>query len=78
MMNIYSVFDRAVEAYTPPFCQPSNNAAIRAIKNELANPDSQLAKHSTDFELWQLGQFNEQTGDVTPHKERVARIEDLK
>lgn len=77
MKNLYSIYDRATESYTPPFQQPSNNAAIRAIKNEIRQPDSQLAQHPTDYELYQVGTFDETTGNITAVKERIARIEDI-
>lgn len=77
-MKIYGIYDRAIEAYTgTPFFQPTNNAAIRIIKQEADREGSMLNNNPTDFELWYLGEYNESSGDITPTRERIARVEDL-
>lgn len=77
-MKMYGIFDRAISAYTgPPFFQPTNAAAMRTVKMEATREGSQLNATPTDFELWHLADFNEQTGQVSGSPERIARIEDL-
>ncbi|UIB81452.1 nonstructural protein [Flyfo microvirus Tbat2_130] len=78
MMKIFSLYDTAIQSHsTNPFFQPSSAAAVRAIKGEMQNPESMLAKHPGDFELWCLGEYDEQKGTITPNMERVARLGDL-
>lgn len=76
-MKLYSIYDRGSESYNQLFQQPTDAAAIRIIKNEMAQGDSMLAKHATDFELWRLAEFNQETGAITESKERVVRCEAL-
>lgn len=77
-MKIFSIKDRAAEFFHQPFFQHNGATAIRMIKNELADTNSQLARTPTDFELWQLGEFSDQTGQISYEPQRIARIEDLR
>lgn len=77
-MKIYSIYDRATEAYQAPFFQPTGPAAIRIVKGEANREGSMLNAAPADFELWELGDFNETTGEITAKRERIARITDLK
>lgn len=77
-MKMFSIFDRAIEAHTgAPFFQPTTQAAIRVVTNDAKREGSQLNANPTDYELWQIGDFNEQTGQFTPDLQRIARVEDL-
>lgn len=76
-MNFYSIFDKATNAYNPPFLQPTDGAAVRVIKNEMAQQDSMLGKHPHDFELWRLGKFDKDTGEINPTRERVLGLGSL-
>lgn len=77
-MKIFSIKDRASEHFNQPFFQHTAAAAIRIIKNEMRQENSMLAAHPSDFELWELGTFDDQTGQLTNEHTRVARLEDLK
>lgn len=78
MMKIYGIYDRAIESFAgAPFFQPTNAAAMRAIKAEAQREGSQLNSNPTDFELHALGTFNEENGEIVAGRERVARVEDL-
>jgi len=76
-MKLFSIYDRATEGFNQPFVQPTANAALRIIKNEMQQQNSMLAAHPSDYELWEIGHMNPQTGELTAKKERVARLEDL-
>ena len=62
---VVSVKDRAAEVFNRPFCVPHRNVAIRDFTDEV-NPqaaDNQLSKHPDDFDLYLLGEFNDNTGE---------------
>lgn len=77
-MKLFSVFDKKTGIYNQPFSQPTPGAAERVIRNELGNPDSMLSKYPADFELYQVADMNEQTGEVTPAKSFMCNLEQLK
>lgn len=75
-----SVRDTATETYSRPFFVPHVAAAVRDFGRELnsGNPEaSMLAAHPSDFELWQLALFDDETGTFDMQQERLARGKDL-
>lgn len=48
--------------------------ALRSFGDEVANRDSNLAKHPEDFALFHLGYYDDETGAVTslPQPEQIA------
>lgn len=64
-MKIYSVRDDAAAAYLPPFYARQNGEAIRMFQNSLSDSQSNFAKWPDQFVLFELGEFNEDTGQIT-------------
>lgn len=65
-MKIYffSLFDRAVSAYAPPWISRSRAEAIRTVADDVNKADSQLNRHASDYQLFEVGSFDDQTGLV--------------
>lgn len=77
-MKLYGIFDRAIQSFIgAPFAQPTNAAAMRVIKHEATRDGSQIQANPEDYELYHLGYFNEETGEIAANKELVVRIQDL-
>lgn len=68
VLQIYAVRDTAAEAYiSPPIFVPARGAAMRAFMDAL-DPNAQASpfnKHPQHFELWYVGDYNTQTGEIT-------------
>jgi len=62
MLSVVAVFDNAVKAFGRPVFVPAVGAAIRSFIDEVNGKDTELSKHPEDFELFQLGSFNEEDG----------------
>lgn len=58
----FSVLDKKAEFFSTPFFTRSLGEAIRGFGDEARNPESQLAKHPNDFELYHIGFFSQETG----------------
>ncbi|WNK15075.1 MAG: nonstructural protein [Microvirus sp.] len=78
-----SIFDRAAQAYMRPFFVPTTGLAVRSFKDEVnrAAADNQMYAHPEDFELYQIGTFDEADGQLEtwadgPHL--LSRAQDLK
>lgn len=59
-----SVKDRAADAYGRPMFVPSTGVAIRSFSDEVnrAADDNQLYNHPDDFDLYEFGIFDDNTG----------------
>lgn len=64
--KVYSIFDSKLEAYMLPQCRRSRGEVLReftdAVNND--NPDNGIGKHPEDFHLFEIGEYDDQTGMV--------------
>lgn len=78
---IVSVKDNAAQAFGRPVFVPSSAVAIRSFRDEVNRKDStdDLAKHPSDFDLYEIGSFDDSTGIIEVFEPRIlARAKDLK
>lgn len=63
--KILAVRDRAIDSYGQPFFSGSTGGAIRSFADEInrRSDTNQLNKHPEDFDLFLLGEFDDQTGE---------------
>lgn len=62
MVKAFSVYDKAVKAFMPPFFARTAGEAIRSF-TELANdPKTNVAQYPSDFVLWSCGEFDDSSG----------------
>jgi hypothetical protein len=64
-----SVKDRAADAFGRPMFVPSVGVAIRSFSDEVNrnDGDNQLNNHPDDFDLYELGEFDDNTGQFALH-----------
>ena len=68
---IYSIHDNKAEAYLPPFFLHNKNMAIRSFADCCQDEGHAFNRHPEDYSLWEIGEFDDQTGEIiyhTPHK----------
>lgn len=78
---IISVKDTAAQAFGRPIFVPAIPVALRGFRDEVNRSDStdDLARHPDDFELYEIGSFDDATGIIEVIEPRlVARAKDLK
>lgn len=80
LLIVCAVRDSAVDAFMRPFCVPTIGMAVRSFSDEAVNPESEIRKHASDYELFQLGVFDEETGkfDNLDAPRSLARAVDFK
>lgn len=61
-LKVFAIRDKATEAYANPFYMTTIPEAIRAFKNVAMEPESNICKHPQDYELYQLGTFDNISG----------------
>jgi len=74
ILTIVSVKDRAVDAYNRPFYVPTIGAAIRSFTDEVNRNESEMQAHPEDYDLYDMGTFDDQTGTFLPPEGGVPRV----
>lgn len=59
---IVAVRDRALDAFNRPYFAPTTGAAIRAFSDEINRGDSPMNPHAEDYDLFDLGTWDDETG----------------
>ncbi|WNK13634.1 MAG: nonstructural protein [Microvirus sp.] len=62
--NVYSVFDAKTDAFAQPFFAPTNGSALRSFISAAQDPATLLSKHPGDYSLYQIGEFDDDDGQI--------------
>jgi alkyl hydroperoxide reductase subunit AhpC len=71
-MKICTVYDSKAEAYMRPFFEQSTGTAVRAFTEECNNPKSVLSSHPSDYTLMEIGEFDDQSGEVSKYEAKKS------
>lgn len=65
-MRLYSIVDLVAESATVPFVAENDDHARRLVYDSFAsNPQAIQSRHSEDFVLVSIGEFDNCTGEIT-------------
>ena len=64
-MKIFTVHDTKAQAYLPPFYMRTTAEALRAFETTVKQKDTQFNQFPSDFNLCELGEFDETTATFT-------------
>lgn len=69
-MNIYGVRDTCVQSFLLPMFFQNNAAATRALGDAVnkASEDNQFYQHPEHYQLYYLGNYNEDTGQISTNQ----------
>lgn len=65
IIKIFSVYDHKVEAFLQPFFSPTVPSALRSLTEVVNDVNHTFHKHSNDYSVFDLGDFNDGTGEIT-------------
>ena len=68
--GMFSIYDEKAQAYLPPFILPETGMAIRTFGDCINSQEHQFGKHPADYTLYQIAEFDDDTGIPTPDKKR--------
>lgn len=71
VVGVYSMFDRITQSYSEPFVAVKKEVAIRRFNYIM----SQSPMVSADMQLFQIGEFNTDTGSIVPSVEFICNYE---
>lgn len=63
---IMSIFDVKVSAFQRPSFSPTVPAFVRACQDEVNRPDSEMGKHPEDYQIFKIGEFDDESGLLVP------------
>lgn len=78
--QIYAVKDTAAQTYGQPMFMMNNGHAHRSFSDEVNRTDASnvLNHHPEDFELYNIGAYETDTGEITPIKPTlIVRAKDV-
>lgn len=83
ILQICAVKDRAVNSYAQPMFVPHINVSIRGFTDEVNRADSNnmLYKHPEDYELYHIGEYNDEKGvfyQSEEHPRLLTRAQDVR
>lgn len=74
MKMIFAVRDRAIDAFNQPIFVRAQGEALRSFIDEVNNPQSPMNAHPEDYDLYLLGAYDEDTGELVPEKPKQIMI----
>ena len=74
---VLSVFDKATGAYMRPWYAQTEGQALRLFIDELRSGNSPIKDHPEDYSLFQIGTFEDSTGELTSNIKCLARAHEL-
>lgn len=74
-MNVYSMFDRKLRQYGQLILDRNDFSVQRMCADGLKGaPDSLPAKHPGDFDLYEVGKFNDESGLLVAPEGEIPRL----
>lgn len=76
-MTVYvvcSVRDRALDAFMQPIFTPALGMALRSFSDEVNRPESPMYAHPDDYDLFQIGSYDDSVGKLVACDPRQVAI----
>jgi len=71
-LKIFTVYDSKLEAYLQPFVMQSKGQALRAWIDTIQDQSTQFNKHPADFTMFEIGEWNQITGEIIKHPVKLS------
>lgn len=77
-VNIYSIKDTKLGKFAQPFNAPNDAIAKRMLNSTIKAGGNNIADYPEDFQLFKLGQYDEETGELTTENKFIANATEFK
>lgn len=67
-LHVFAVYDSKAEIYGSPMFFAAKGLATRAFEDQANNPESLINKHAPDFTLFEIGTYDQDSGQFTQDK----------
>nr|WAE43865.1 MAG: nonstructural protein [Microviridae sp.] len=75
LIKLFSVYDSALKAFMLPQYYQTSGVAERAFKKGVNTPDQ--FEPAADFTMFELGEFDDETGSVSMHEAPIRVVSAL-
>lgn len=72
LQRCFSIYDSRTVYYQPPFFSPTTFSGVRMFEHLVRDPTSLASKFPEDFSLYQVGSFDDTTGQLIPSVPEVV------
>lgn len=72
-IKVFTVFDVKSSAYMQPFYMHTVGQAVRAWMDSVNDPKTQFNKHPEDFTLFEVAEYDDETGTHITHVPLIPR-----
>jgi len=72
VLKAYSVYDAKVQLYTKPFFLRTKGEALRSWIDTANDPESEIYVHAEDYTLFELGEYDEESGQLENHPAPIS------
>lgn len=74
--TICAVKDVSIDTFGQPIFVRRPGQAVRGFTDEVNRqaPDNQMYTHPADFEMWQIGTFDDETATITQDQDSIQRL----
>lgn len=76
IVNLYSVRD-SITTYKLPWPARNDADALRTFRNTVSDPSSDLYRIRNDVQLWHVGEYNDETGEISGKLEFITNGGDV-
>ncbi|AXH74012.1 MAG: nonstructural protein [Microviridae sp.] len=78
-VNMYVIYDTKAKFYNKPFFMQNDQIAQRAFTDLANDPQTDICKHPTDFQLYKVGTYEDATATITSNPPiHMANAHELK
>lgn len=70
----YSILDLVTGTYSQPFSAVNQQDAIRMVASTVMDKTSNLRVHHADYQLFKVGDFDDQSGTFIPDHKLVIKV----
>lgn len=72
ILKAFSIFDSKALTYLTPFFCPTAGVAVRNFEAAANDEGHAFHLHASDYGLFEIGEFDDQTAILTPHQTPVS------
>lgn len=65
--RLFSVYDGKIKSFMRPFTDQHLGNALRSFEEACKEPTSPFHKYSSDFVLYEIGTFDDESGQISAH-----------
>lgn len=79
-MKVFSIWDSKAEVYSQPHFIRTKGEAIRSLTEAVNQQDHSFSKHAEDYSLFEIGTWDDTTGELIPHeaKQHIVSLHELR